>query len=585
VRLGRRPAVAAALGLLAASLQLQSGRAAAQERPAGDGRLGAVALRYFNESWKLDPQHATQLGVHEHDGEMPDLSAEGFAERIALARRTLAQLRDIDPATFGAEGSYDARILESHVETTLVAWQTRETWRHDPSFYTTQAAGAVFSLFARDFAPLRTRVRAALERERRIPDLLEAGRKNVESVDPVSAQVERANMEATLGFFSQNVVPATAGLNDPALEAQFRTANRSAVEALQGYVGAMESGPLAHPSGTFAVGAKTFARLLELQELAPLSLAEYGHAGETALAETKAAFIATAHRIDPAATPEAVATALGSQHPAAGELLRRAASDLAALRKFVVAHKLLTLPANDDVKIVPTPEFARQTRFASLNPPGALEKNSTVAYYNLTLPDPGWPAERQAQHLSYFNDYAFPLITMHEVVPGHDTNVALERSEDLSQIRRVLPSLAFAEGWAHYAEQMMVDEGWGDGDPKVRLAQLQLSLQRECRLLVGLREHTAGMSVEDATRFFETNAFMAEEPARREAVRGTQEPLYGSYALARLEILKLRADYRAALGSRYTLLGFHDALLGHGDPPLAIARKLLLGADDDGRLL
>src|ERR1700729_3267474 len=180
VRLGRT--LAAAVFLCLAVLP-----ANAQESPVGDSRLLAIANRYFNESWRLDPQHATQLGMHERDAEMPDLSAEGFGSRIALARRTLADLRDIDPATYGAEGSYDARLLESRVETQLVDWQTRETWRHDPSLYTTQVANAVFSLFERDFAPLRERVKAAMARERRIPDLLDEGRKNVASVDPVTA--------------------------------------------------------------------------------------------------------------------------------------------------------------------------------------------------------------------------------------------------------------------------------------------------------------------------------------------------------------------------------------------------------------
>jgi uncharacterized protein (DUF885 family) len=170
-------------------------------------------------------------------------------------------------------------------------------------------------------------------------------------------------------------------------------------------------------------------------------------------------------------------------------------------------------------------------------------------------------------------------------MPGHYVNFALDAHEKLSLIRRLLPSPSFAEGWAHYDEQMMVDEGWGDGDPKVRLAQLLLALQRECRYLVGLREHTQNMSVEAATTFFETNAFMGEEPARREALRGTNDPLYGYYTLGKLELLKLRDDFRKAAGSHYSLQNFHDAFLAHGDPPIAIVRKIVLGADDDGKLL
>jgi hypothetical protein len=548
-------------------------------------RLDGIATRYFDRSWELDPIRATETGVHDYDDRMPDLSADGYAARIALARRTLALLRDIDAATFGAEGSYDARILEGRLESTLVALQERQTWKHDPAIYTGQAASAIFSLLARDYAPLNVRLKAAITRERGIPALLDAGKQNTGAVDPTTALLAHAEMAGSIEFFQRVVPAAFAGARDGRLQAQFRDANRAAIDALAVYATAMDAGPLAHPSGTYAIGPKLFARMLELQELAPIPLAQYERAGEDALAKSKADFVATARAIDPSKSPEAVAAELGAKHPSANDLLKVAAGDLVALRKFVVAHKIVTLPADDDVKVVPTPTFARETTFASMDAPGPLEKVATQAFYNVTPPDPAWPEQRQEQHLAFFNDYAFPIVSLHEVYPGHYANFIIDKHLNLSLVRRLIRSGSFAEGWAHYDEQMMVDEGWGNGDPHVRLAQLQLALQRECRLLVGLREHTAGMSVEDGTRFFEENAFMSPEPSHREALRGTQDPLYGYYTLGKLEILKLRDDYKAKYGRSFTLEAFHDALLAHGDPPLSIVRRILLGADDDGKLL
>ncbi len=581
------PRRAVALTTMAAFAALAFGPALAQppERPIGDGRLAAIATRYFAEVWRQDPVRATRAGVHDYDDRLPDLSADAFAQRIALARRTLTQLRDIDPATFGAEGSYDARILESSLETSLITFGTREAWRHDPSYYTNQAASGILALLSRDFAPLHERARNVVAREREIPHLLEQGAANVGAVDATTASIVAENIKGAITFFTAVVPPAVAPVKDAALVAQFKTANEAAVAALQTYLANMQSGPLAHPSGTFAIGPKLFARLLELQELDPIALQDYERAGESALAATKAEYVETAHRIDASKSPEAVAAALGAQHPAANDLLRKAAADLVALRKFVVAKKLLTLPPDDDVKVVPTPEFARQTTFASMNAPGPLEKKATEAYFNVTPVEPAWPAGRQEEHLAFFNDYAFPLVGAHEVMPGHYVNFALDKHESLTLIRRLLASSSFAEGWAHYVEQMMVDEGWGNGDPHVRLAQLQLALQRECRLLVGLREHTQGMTVAEATRFFRENAFMGEGPSYREALRGTQDPLYGYYTLGKLEILKLRDDVRAQRGARFNLGSFHDELLSHGDPPIAIVRKIMLGADDDGKLL
>lgn len=544
-----------------------------------------MSSRYFSELWRLEPVRATETGVHEYDDRLPDLSAAGFATRIAVTRKLLTELRAIDPTTYGAEGSYDARILEGRLESTLISLQERETWKHDPALYSRQATSAVYSVLARDYAPLRDRLRSALARERDIPALLDDGRQNITSVDAVTAQLALAEIAGSRDFFEHVVPSAVAGLHDARLQAQLNDANHGVVAALEAYQAALEAGPLAHPSGTYAIGPALFARLLEIQELAPVSLDAYESAGEAALKQSKAEFAATAKLIDPAKTPQAVAAELGARHPAAADLVKTASDDVLALRRFVIAHQILTLPADDDVKVVPTPTLARETTFASMDTPGPLEKVATQAFYNITPPDPAWPAQRREQHLAFFNDYAFPIVSLHEVYPGHYANYAIDRHLRLSPIRRLISSRSFVEGWAHYDEQMMVDEGWGNGDPHVRLAQLQAALQRECRLLVGLREHTRGMSVDEGTRFFEDNAFMSHEPAHREAVRGTQEPLYGYYTLGKLEILKLRDDYKLKLSRAYTLEGFHDALLAHGDPPVSILRKILLGADDDGKLL
>jgi len=485
----------------------------------------------------------------------------------------------------GAEASYDAQIFESKLEERILELGTLERWKHEPERYSQVASDGVYDLLARDFAPLPVRVRALVARERQIPGILQEAQANVTTVDPIRAGLARRDIAGAIDFFA-NVVPVgVAPLRDAGLRAQFTSSNGAAVAALRAYLAALEAGPFAHPGGTFAIGREHFAELLRLQELTPIPLATYESVGEDALAKTKAEFVATARAIDPAKSPEAVAADLQSKHPAEGALIETAAGDLRALRQFVFVHHIITLPPDDDVKVEPTPEFERSTTFASMDAPGPLEKHATQAYYYVTPVEADWPAARKEQHLGFFNDYAFPLISAHEVMPGHYVNFALASHERLSLIRRLMASDSFAEGWAHYDEQMMVDEGWGNGDPHVRLAQLSLALLRECRYLVGLREHTQGMTVDTATAFFEQNAFMGAEPARREALRGTGDPLYGYYTLGKLEILKLRADFRRAAGSHYSLQTFHDEFLAHGDPPIAIARKIILGADDDGKLL
>jgi uncharacterized protein (DUF885 family) len=577
-----RPVLVVA-GLALALRVLPAG--AQPELPLGNDRLDALAGRYFAEEWRLEPIQATRAGVHDYDGQLGSFDAAGFTRRVDSARSYLDELNAIDPDTMGAEASYDAQILRSRLQATILDLGEIQSWRHDPAYYTSQASSAIDALISRDFAPLPDRVASVIAREREIPEMLAAARANVTSTDAATADRSDRDIAGAIAFFRDVVPPAVASVRDRALLDQFAAANAAALAALGVYRAALGAGPFAHPSGTFAIGAAHFADLLRLQELTSIPLGRYERAGVEALTSTKAEFVAAAKAIDPTASPEAVAESLGPHHPAAGDLFGTAASDLGALRRFVSGRDLLTLPSDDDVEVVATPLSARSTTDASLDAPGPLETKATKAYYYVTPVEPDWTPARKEQHLSFFNDYAFPLVSAHEVMPGHYVNFALDRHEKLSLIRRLLPSASFSEGWAHYDEQMLVDEGWGNGDPRVRLAQLALALERECRYLVGLREHTENMSVDQATKFFEDNAFMAEEPAHREALRGTQDPLYGYDTLGKLEILKLRDDYRRTLGSRYSLKLFHDQLLAHGDPPVAIVRKIMLGADDDGNVL
>jgi uncharacterized protein (DUF885 family) len=579
-------AVLAALMLGPAPSGAQSGIALP---PAGttSPRLGALETAYVQQLFADQPSAATQAGIHAYDDRLPDLSAQGYAARIASAHAMLAELDTLQRTggPLNDEDAADVQIMRAALERQLLDDETEQRWKHNPSLYTSAASYAVYGLFSREFAPLADRARSTIARERAIPALLAAGKANVTTVDATTAELAKSDIAGTLAFFTVVVPAAFADLHDAALARELADANAAAVAAVRDYFDAMTTGPLAHPSGTFAIGASSFARRLELQEGRALPLDVYERVGQRALDETKAAFVATAAKIDPARSAADVFADLGKQHPSADALLTTAQSSLAALRAFVARKQLVTLPPEFDVRVRETPSFNRQTSFASMNTPGAFERVATQAYYYVTPPDPAWTPAQQEQHLSFYNTFAFPVISAHEVMPGHYLNFVLHKFQHLSLVRAISGNPSYSEGWAHYDEQLIVDESWGDGDPRVRLAQLALALQREARYLVGLREHTQGMTVEQGTRFFQDNAFMPEIAARREALRGTQDPLYGYYTLGKLELLKLRDDYRRKLGPSFTLQKFHDAFLAHGNPPIAVVRKLLLGADDDGRLL
>ncbi len=560
-------------------------RVSSAQAGGSDAALTSLAQSYFAQTWQQNPGQATGIGIHTYDTRLGSFSASSYAQRIATTQRFLTSLHGIDRRKLSAEASYDYSILEGRLKANLLSLQTERDWRHHPSQYTSAASGAVFSLIKREFAPIDVRMRDVIAREEEIPAVLRDASNNITTVDATSAQIEREDIKGAAVFFTSVVPSAFSGVTDAALQARFEKSNAASIDAIRKFGAAMDAGPFAHPSGTYAIGPRVFQERLQLQELAPISLDQYERVGLAALAQTRAQFVAIAQKIDPAKTPMAVAAMIGADHPTAEQLLPTAQRDLEELRAFVIAHRIVTLPSDNDIRVVPTPVFARQTTFASMDSPGPLERVATQAYYNVTPVETNWSRERQEGHLSFFNNYYRPIVSAHEVMPGHYVNFAIAKHEKLSLIRRLLSSPSYAEGWAHYDEQMMVDEGWGNGDPKVRLAQLQGALLREARYIVGLREHTQGMTVDQATKFFEDNAFVAQEPAHREALRGTQDPLYGYYTLGKLELLKLRRDYKKKVGAAFTLQKFHDAYLAHGDPPISIVRKELLGDSDDGKLL
>ncbi|GAC1653454.1 MAG: DUF885 domain-containing protein [Vulcanimicrobiaceae bacterium] len=561
------------------------GTSAVPARTSSDAEFYAAAQKYYNWTFKMDPAGATDTGVHAYDSQLGSYDADAYAARIAMTRDMLSALKHIDRTKLSTEAGYDYQIFESSLRGTLLDLDTDKSWRHHPGLYTGIAAGAIYALIKRNFAPLDVRMRDAIAREQQIPKMLHDAAANITTVDATTALIESADVKGSSEFFSQTVPQAFVDVKDAALQAQLAKANDATIAAIRAYSAALDAGPFAHPSGTFAIGAQEYQTRLALQELGSIPLKQYERAGVAALGAYKAQFIALAKKIDPTKTPQAVMNQISDEHAAPDQLLPDAQRVLTQLRAFVVSHHLLTLPETFDIKVVPTPVFARQTTFASMDSPGPLEQRATQAYYNVTPVESTWSPARVASHLGFLNIYNLPLISAHEVMPGHYLNYIVDKGEALSIVRKLTWSVSFGEGWAHYDEQMMVDEGWGGGNPKVRMAQLQSALLRASRYVVGVREHTEGMTVEQATKFFEDNAFTGVEPAHREALRGTQDPMYGYYTLGKLELLKLRADYKKKMGAAYSLQKFHDALLAHGDPPMSIARKELLGSADDGKLL
>jgi uncharacterized protein (DUF885 family) len=337
---------------------------------------------------------------------------------------------------------------------------------------------------------------------------------------------------------------------------------------------------LPRSKGSFAIGADNFRKKLLYEEMIDIPLAKLLAIGEANLQRDLDAFVETAGRIDPKKTPAQVMESLANDHPGEEDLIPAAQRTIEGIRQFIIDKRIITVPSDVRPKVVETPAFVRV--FAAMNTPGPYEK-STEAYYYVTPTEKNWSARRKEDHLRYFCYPSLKVITIHETFPGHYVQF-LYAKEFPTKTRKLLLSYTNAEGWAHYTEQMVVDQGYGGGDPKIRLAQLQAALLRDCRFVVALRLHTQGMTVEDGAAVFIDKCFLPAAPAYAEALRGSFDPGYLAYTLGKLQILKLRDDYRRAKGKEFRLQTFHDEFVRQGSIPIKLIRRILLPGDNGAPL-
>ena len=312
-----------------------------------------------------------------------------------------------------------------------------------------------------------------------------------------------------------------------------------------------------------------------------MSLERLLNIGEADLRRNLKRFADVAASIDADKTPAEVMAAIAADHPAADMLIDETRDMLEDIRQYLIDKDIVSVPSEVRCRTVPTPSFMRWA-FAALDFPGPYEEKATETYYYVTPVEEHWSDAEKEEWLTSFNYATLRAVSVHEAYPGHYVHYLHTRNAD-SMMSRVFGAYSFWEGWAHYAEQVMVEAGYL-AEPRNELGQLTEALLRDCRFICAIRMHTQGMTVAEATRFFMENAFLEELPARKEAMRGTFDPMYLNYTLGKLMILKLRDDFIAATGDAFSLRRFHDEFLSYGAPPIPLAREMMLGEDSGGIL-
>lgn len=577
-RLGTVALVVLLADVAAQGVALSSSQAAQASLPPPDQRFSAFVDRYFDGLFHFTPDRATRVGLHQYDAELPAYSRRDIEAEIERSKQALEELVRIPRKTLSHDNQIDARLLENSIRGHLLDLEQIRRWEKDPDFYNGVISRALFVLVQREFAPADERLKSLLARERRVPELLERARENLSNPPAVYTTIAARQVASEIRFLRDELPQTIAHARSAALKAEFTKINQRAIEAYEEFLKYLETDLAPRSRGAFPIGAENYRKKLQFDEMVDTPLDRLLEIGEQALHKTQADLQATARLIDAAKSPAQVLRELSQDHPDSDHLMAETQSVLEGLRKFVASHRIATILSPQDPRVVETPAFMRALTFASMDTPGPFEEVSTEAFYNVTLPDPAWGSTQKEEHLRFFNRTSIQGTSIHEVFPGHYTQFLWVKRAP-SKVRKLLGCSSNAEGWAHYSEQMMLGEGYGEGDPKLLLFQLQAALMRLCRYLVGIRMHTRGMTLEEGIEFFEKEGYQERVNAEREALRGTSDPTYLVYTLGKLEILKLREDYGKKLGDSFSLKEFHDRFLSFGYPPIKIVREEMLGND------
>ncbi len=530
----------------------------------------ALVDRYFDDQFRLNPTTATAAGFHHpYDAQLEDYSARAMHERIAVNRKYLAEFEKM-PA------SDDRDWVIAHIHADLLNLESIRPQQTNPDYYSSGVTSSVFMLISRKFAPPEQRLRDVIARERKIPQVFADARLALKNPPKIYTQVALEQLPGLQDFFSKDVPEAFADVKDQNLLAQFKSSNTAVIDALKEYGQWIRNDLLARSNGDFRIGDDNYRKKLLYEEMVDIPLDRLLEIGYADLRENQRQLTAICTKIDSHRTPEELVRRFEKNHPAPDQLLQTFRDTFTGLISFINAHQIVTIPSTIKPILEETPPFARALTTASMDPPGPYEKVAKEAYFNVTLPEKNWPRERTEEFMTAFNRGTITSTAIHEAYPGHYVQL-LWFQKVPSKVRKLINCGTNVEGWAHYTEQMMLDQGYGGGDPELRVGQLLDALLRNSRYIVGIEMHTGKKTYEQAIQFFMKEGYMSHDYAERETKRGTSDPTYLVYTLGKLQIMKLRDDYRKKMGANFSLHEFHDRFIQQGGVPIKLIRHAMLG--------
>jgi uncharacterized protein (DUF885 family) len=548
----------------------------------------AASDAYLDDVYFLyQPSTATMSGVHRFDDRLEDFSRKSIDREIAALHASSKQVNGTSAAALDQSTRGDRELVLSSIQSRLLTLEVVRYWEKNPDIYSGAVSNAAFTLMERKFASPEDRLRSLIAREKRMPQTFVDARTNLKNPPRIYTEIAIEQLPGIIAFFQHDVPLAFTDVKDAALNTEFSKTNAAVISALTEYQAWLKTDLLPRSKGDFRIGAETFRKKLAYDEMVDTPLDQLLKIGYADLNKNKAEFNRIAAELEPGKDPLIVLEELGKNHPAPDQLLQTFRETFSGLIDFIQTRHIVTIPSDVRPIVEETPPFMRATTFASMDTPGPFETHAKEAYFNVTLPDPSMTPAEVEGFMHAFNVGTVISTAVHETYPGHYVQF-LWTPRAKSRVRKLLGASSNGEGWAHYCEQMMLDEGYGqpgvgaktERDSKfLRLGQLQDALLRDSRFVVGIQMHTGKMSYDQAVAFFEKEGYQSHETGIIETKRGTSDPTYLYYTLGKLEILKLREDMRKKQGAAFTLQGFHDAFLSQGFPPIKIVRQAMLGDD------
>jgi uncharacterized protein (DUF885 family) len=578
-----------ARALLAALFAIASGCGKAPlvspSPPPPDPRLGAqtawsdFAVAFIDSYFRAQPFFAARMGRHEFDGQMTDWSDASLQQEAARLRDLRGRVVAMDEAPLTPDQRFERQYVLSILDGDLFWREQARAPYTNPAWYLRQMDPEVY--LSRDYAPLEKRLVGYLGYARAIPKIAADIRANLR--EPLAAPMLERGINGFGGFaefFRHDVAPVFASVKDEQAQRELAAADQAAAEAMDGLKTWLLS-QRQTATRSFALGPSLYAAMLKQTERVEVPLGDLEALGQADLARNLEALKAACAQYLPGGTERACMDKMNANKPKQGPVAQARAM-LADLKGFIVAKHIVTIPGAEEARVAESPPYNRDNS-AYISIPGPYEKG-LPSTYNIAPPDPRWSAQQRAEYIPGMA--VLTSITAHEVWPGHFLQF-LHANRNPSKIAAIWVGYAYAEGWAHYCEEMMlVEEGYGGGTAELHVGQLSEALLRDVRFLSSIGMHTHGMTPQQSEKMFRDSAFQDPGDAHQQAIRGAYDPAYLNYTLGKLMIRKLRADWVALKVAGHTEADpkqywqeFHDKFLSYGGPPIPLVRQAMLGQD------